>query len=613
MNSPHNLSKEQLRELTSKLLDDGSFPLTAEKFNQIVEQFQPAEGAKGEAAPEESQLPFSMSARNKLQKIYNPYDQSPPNLETLLHKISQAPEQSNQSELSTQIYELILAHKFLPHQNVVRLKNAFDEMNICLSDDLNSIFDGLKQLALNFQNSIATTINFSNLRPKLSLIRSTQGVSAGPVSFIRIFASTFEALRQNIQGESTATQTIILNIHHPDILEYLIFIKNFQKNSSNRHFLFLIDLTPAFLEALERNDDFELINPQNQQVINYLSSKNTFNLIVSTIQENTQLGLIQTTPSSRNQNTDQQISISGTLNLAEYYTAAEVPKEDGNKSKLRQLDLTNLHTDLLHIEKYLQNQKTQLAKSQDYPVNVRLFLTGFADLLIRLHISQTSVQSLEIIEQITQAFKSSLSPAIEVGASLTSPLSGLFDSSRGLEIYESLYTSRSNVDGQETFTIITPLRQTLEELGSDKPELVHQITQTHSLQSHTQLPQEIRNLFFTSKELSTEFHLNLQKLFQSHLTGTIDKKIIFENGLDLEQTKEIIISYLRQGLRTIRFCSFEPLLPMIETEPHSSTDNFLLNTYKMKKRQHQQIQPPLFQIKKTEEIIIPPLRQQTQN
>jgi hypothetical protein len=83
--------------------------------------------------------------------------------------------------------------------------------------------------------------------------------------------------------------------------------------------------------------------------------------------------------------------------------------------------------------------------------------------------------------------------------------------------------------------------------------------------------------------------------------------------MDLEQTKDIIISYLQQNLRSIRFCSFEALLPATEDNTGNAEKNFLLNINKMKKRKHQQIQPPLFQIKKTEEISIPPIVQQTQN
>jgi len=593
-NSSNTLSQQQLVELVNKILTEQQFFQTATQFSLLLENYSPEQLETPSSS--EPLNTFSKPLQEKLILLFQ--DKNPH--QTFDQLLSQISSHNCSREITKAILPLIKQKTFFPHQNTLKQKSGFDIQYINLEDDLNHIFDGVKQLAINCQNNISTFLNFSNLRPKLSLINTTQGLSAGPVSFIKIFTTSYEALRQNLQTDFNISQHLTLNIHHPDILEYLIFIKNSPKTSSNRNFQFLIEITPAFREALQKEDDFELINPQNHQVVNYLSAKNTFDLIVSSIEENPQLGLLNLTEqTSAISPKNNFVVISGVLNLANYCR----PDHTFHKQQLIK--------DLKNIQLYLQAQATY-QKAHHPNIQLQLNLTGLADLLIRLKVSFTSVQNLEFIQQLTELISQNLSPEIHCTTNLNSPLLNLLENSKGLETYEYLIINKTSLSGQESFQIIPELLNQLQKLNLTSSDLLKQISENNSLQSIYQIPSELKSLFLTSYELDSQFHLQLQSQFEQIFKNNFDKKIYLDSNLDQNKLKQLISDSLTQNLGQFRFCTFNKLLSSNEntTENNqkiSSDKNFLHNLNQHRKRRSQQIQPPLFQIKKTEEVLLPPI------
>jgi hypothetical protein len=532
---------------------------------------------------------MSKSVQEKMKKIFLPPSQNHLETPALIDKIAY---NKTTDENGRQISRLIQLKRFLPHQNTLKGPQAFDSMQIILEDSLNDIFDQLKQAAINFQNLISTNICFSRIRQKMSIIKSTRGFSSGPVSFIKIYTSTFDTLRQNLSTNFTPEQSFVLNIHHPDILEYLIFIKNFQKHSLNKHLRFLIEITPQFLDALLKEEDFELISPENGQAVNLLSAKNTFDLIVSTIIENPQLGLKQQKQANSN-----RIGISGMLNLAAY-SAGELEKD--------------LPSDLKHIQEYLQKQQSGLEKLTSANLRTCLHLTGWNDLLINKKIPFGSVGAIEFATQLFSGIRSTLDKSVELSVVLNSPLLGLFEQSPGIEGIEALATLKINLDGQEIHQLHPALREFITELGIPSNEITRQIYENNSLNDLYQIPSQIKQLFCTSREIPPQFHLEIQKEAEQAIQGEVEKKIFFENSLDLEKIKDILLEKLKLGINNIGFLQFEALSKYIEDNDPENNKNFLLTLNKNKKRRHREIQPPLFQIKKTEEITLPPLNHQNQ-
>jgi ribonucleoside-diphosphate reductase alpha chain len=577
MGAQKNIGEDQLSELLANISAEENYPNLANYLRQNPKILL--------STHQTEQLNFSRYAQEKLKKIYLPATLQNTDIHSLIKQLSSS---KTSGALADKIRELIVQGIFLPHQNILKEKRAFSHMQLNLKDNLSDIFDQLKQAAINFQNLTSSTINFSAIRPKMSVVKSTQSFSSGPVSFIKIYASTFEALRQNISSDFTPIQIFILNINHPDILEYLIFIKNFQKNSLNKHLEFLIELTPNFLEALNREEDFELINPENEQTVNLLSAKNTFDLIVSTILENPALGLTTTNSSQTSEN---QTSLSGLINLAAYSENTNLPEK--------------ILIDLENIQTFLINQTNSTPSPS--ATQIKIQFTGWSDFLIKQNIAFGSVASLEIAEKIFSAIRSKVQPDIQLEIDLRSPLLAIIESSRGLEALDQLVSTKTNLDGQEIYQIHPLLKEKLNSLGLTNSELIKQIQESNSLAELYQIPVSIKSLFQTNGEIPPTFHLEFQRNLEKLLDGTIEKKIYFENSLDLEKIKAEFLREIQSGIRSIKLCQFDSLNKTENSENQSHDKSFLLNIGQNKRRRHREIQPPLFQIKKTEEITLPPI------
>ena len=189
-------------------------------------------------------------------------------------KYGQNPKQSESI-----FHEMMAKLEFAP--NTPTLFNAgtkLGQLSACfvlpVEDSLEGIFGAAKNMAIIEKSGGGVGFDFSKLRPKGDIVRSTKGVASGPVSFMRIFDTSTEVIKAG--GKRRGAMMAILRADHPDVLE---FIASKQTPGFLSNFNISVAATDEFMKATETNEDYWLVNPRNQEKTKKLNAKEVWNLM----------------------------------------------------------------------------------------------------------------------------------------------------------------------------------------------------------------------------------------------------------------------------------------------------------------------------------------------
>jgi ribonucleoside-diphosphate reductase alpha chain len=153
---------------------------------------------------------------------------------------------------------IMLRREFVPNTPcLVNAGKPSGQLAACfvlnVPDSIAGIMKTATDAAIIHQTGGGTGFTFEKLRPAGAMVRSTHGVASGPVSFMNIFNTTTDTVKQG--GVRRGANMGIMRVDHPDVLRF-IHAKNDQHSLTN--FNISVTVTDKFFEAVDNKEWYQL-------------------------------------------------------------------------------------------------------------------------------------------------------------------------------------------------------------------------------------------------------------------------------------------------------------------------------------------------------------------
>ncbi|MCK5912601.1 MAG: vitamin B12-dependent ribonucleotide reductase, partial [Desulfuromusa sp.] len=418
--------------------------------------------------------------------------------------------------------------------------------------------------ALIHKSGGGTGFSFSKIRPANDEVRSTSGVSSGPISFMRVFDAATETIKQG--GTRRGANMGILRVDHPDIMDFIMAKRDLTVLTN---FNISVGITEAFMEAVENGHDYNIINPRDGLVVKQLNATKVFNQIIDMAWTNGEPGIIFLDRLNRD---------NPTPHIGEFESTnpcGEQPLLPYESCNLGSINLANMVVDGKIVWNKLE-QTTKLAtrfldnviEANKYPLDeidemtranrkIGLGVMGWADMLILLDTPYNSQDGIELGEKVMRfinekSHEESMQLAKERGAfpnikgsiydkpgsspirnatcttiAPTGTISIIANCSSGVEPLFAVSYIRQVLDNNKLIEVHPLFEKIAKQRGFYSEDLMQEIAEKGTIQDIDAIPADIRRIFVTSHDITPKDHVLMQAAFQRHTDNAVSKTVNF--------------------------------------------------------------------------------------
>ena len=483
-------------------------------------------------------------------------------------------------EIAEAFYDIMIEGNFLP--NSPTLMNAGKgnglQYSACyvlpVGDSMEEIFDSVKAAAIIHKSGGGTGFAFSRLRPKDDIVASTGGRASGPVSFLRVFNSATEAVKQG--GTRRGANMGILRVDHPDILEFI----DCKLDGGITNFNISVAATDRFMDALASGGEYELINPHSVAVTGRLLAKEVFDRMVraawrtgdpgmvfidrinaSPANPTPAIGVVEATnPCGEQPLLPNEACNLGSLNVSKFARRSDAGEWSVDWDEMERVVRLAVRflDDVIEMNPYPLPVIDATVKANR---RIGLGIMGWADLLFTMGIPYDSQDAIDLADRLMTFVKEkshdqSAKLAEERGPftnwdrsiyrndrpmrnstvttiAPTGTISMIAGCSSGVEpIFALAFEHRvKQPDGERVLTFVNETFERLaKEQGFYSDALMQEIAKRGSLHGIRGLSEHAATVFKTSHEIGFEWHVRHQAAFQRSTDNGVSKTINLPNN-----------------------------------------------------------------------------------